>query len=162
MADKKTLLTREGLAELTSRLKSLKEEKRVDIAARLKEAISFGDLRENSEYEAVRTEQSQVEQEIIELEELLKNAEIIDEKTSKRKGVMIGSVVTIQSLSDDDEASESFKIVGAREADILDEKLMRLSNESPIGTALIGHDVGETVSGKIGERTFSFKILDIK
>lgn len=155
---KKTLLTSEGLAEIQEELRVLKEVKRVEVAEKLKEAISFGDLSENSEYEDARNEQAQIELRIIELEEILKNYELIDEKKAARKsaGVVIGSTATIKSPEGE---TFTYKIVGPTEADIFEGKI---SNESPIGSALIGKEVGDKVHGKSGAGPFEFEITEIK
>lgn len=154
---KKTLLTQAGLLEIQEELKYLKETKRVEVADKLKEAISFGDLSENSEYEDARNEQAQVELRIIELEEILKNYELVDEKKAARKnsGVAIGNTVTIK---DSEGVQATYKIVGPTETDIFENKI---SNESPIGSALIGKDVGEVAKGKSQAGPFEFTIVSI-
>ncbi len=156
---KVTLLTKEGLLEFQKELQNLKEVRRVEVAAKLKEAISYGDLSENSEYEDARSEQAQIEIRIVELEEIMKNHEIIDtKKTSKKQtGVNVGSLVTI--VSTEDNKKETFRIVGSTESDIFENKL---SNESPIGKALIGKDVGDIVKGQAGSGSFEYKITEIK
>ena len=133
MADKKILLTRDGLTELQAELQNLREEKRVEIADKLKEAISYGDLSENAEYQAARDDQAQMELRIAELEDMLKPGayEIIDEK-KKKTGINVGSVVTIEETDKKDKIT--YTIVGSQEASILDGKI---SNESPIGRAII-------------------------
>jgi transcription elongation factor GreA len=136
MTAKKTLLTREGLAELTEELRYLREEKRVDIASKLKEAISYGDLSENAEYQEARDEQAQVELRIGELEELLKpgNYDLIDdEKGGKKKksGINVGNTVKLESDGD----TTTYTLVGSQEASIFENKI---SNESPLGKSLIG------------------------
>jgi transcription elongation factor GreA len=137
MADKKTILTQAGLAELQEELRFLREEKRVEIAEKLKEAISYGDLSENAEYQEARDEQAQVELRIAELEELLKpgNYSLIEEESSgkkKKSGINVGSEVTlIESTSKE---TVTYLIVGSQEANILEGKI---SNESPLGKALI-------------------------
>lgn len=141
MSEKKILLTREGLAELQEELRSFKEEKRIEIAEKLKEAISYGDLSENAEYQAARDEQAQIELRIDELEEMLKpgNYDLIDE-TKKRKGdVHVGSTVVLETP---EKESFTYTIVGSQEANILENKI---SNESPIGKALIGKNKNDQV-----------------
>ena len=154
---KKMLLTQEGLSEIQSELKLLKEEKRVEVAEKLKEAISFGDLSENSEYEDARNEQAQIELRIIELEEILKNYELVDMKKAAKKsnGVAVGSTIKIESAEGE---VFTYKIVGSTETDIFEGKI---SNESPIGSAMIGREIGETVRGKSSAGAFEFKILSI-
>ena len=156
---KVTLLTKEGLLEFQKELQNLKEVRRVEVAAKLKEAISYGDLSENSEYEDARSEQAQIEIRILELEEIMKNHEIIDtKKTSKKQSVVnVGSLVTITSTEDG--KKETFRIVGSTESDIFENKL---SNESPIGKVLIGKEVGDIVKGQAGSGSFEYKITEIK
>lgn len=129
---KPTLLTLEGLAEIKDELKRLKEVDRLEIAEKLKEAISFGDLSENSEYEDARNEQARIELRIGELEDILKNYELID-TTKKQTGAKatIGSLVTVAF---EDGREETYKIVGPTEVDIFENKI---SNESPIGSSLL-------------------------
>ena len=146
MADKKTLLTASGLAELKEELRILREEKRVDIANKLKEAISYGDLSENAEYQEARDDQAQVELRIAELEELLKpgNYELIeDEKHGKRSkaGINVGATVTVEEVESKDKIT--YVIVGSQEANILDGKI---SNESPLGKAIVGKNIGDKIS----------------
>lgn len=143
MIDKKILLSAEGLAELQEELRQLKEEKRIEIADKLKEAISYGDLSENAEYAAAREEQAHIEGRIIELEEMLKpgNYEIIDEKKAKKGGINIGKTVTVRENESNEE--EKYKIVGSQEASILENKI---SNESPLGKAILGKNVNDTIT----------------
>jgi transcription elongation factor GreA len=125
---KKTMLSLEGLEELQNEMRYLKEEKRLEVAEKLKEAISFGDLSENSEYEDARNEQAHIELRIAELDEILKNYELIDDKKTKKnsKGVAIGHTVTIENI---DGEKVTYKIVGPTETDIFENKI---SNESPL------------------------------
>lgn len=155
---KKTLLTAEGLAEIQKELSVLKEERRIEIAEKLKEAISFGDLSENSEYEDARNEQAQVELRIIELDDILKNYELVDAKKTAKKNdvVAIGSTVVVKNA---DGEKETYRIVGPTETDIFEGKI---SNESPIGAALIGKGLGESVSGKSPAGSFAFEITELK
>ncbi len=155
MADKKILLTREWLTELGEELRFLREEKRVEIAAKLKEAISYGDLSENAEYQEARDEQAQVELRIAELEEILKPGGydlIDDEKGSRRKrsGINVWNTVVI-SLENE---QITYTIVGSQESNIFENKI---SNESPLGKALIGKNVGESaiVISPGGEKVYS-------
>lgn len=144
MTDNKILLSQEGLAELQNELDQLKNEKRQEIADKLKEAISFGDLSENAEYAAAREEQAHVEGRIIALEEMLKpgNYEIISEKKSKKSGINIGATVTIEEISDEAKKS-TYKIVGSQEASILESKI---SNESPLGKSILGKNIGDIIN----------------
>jgi len=137
-------ITQEGLEKLQAELQNLKEVKRIEIAEKLKEAISYGDLRENSEYEEARSEQAQVEKRIADLEEQLKNVSIIEEEHKKKEvKIQIGSLVTLENKGQ----QEKLKIVGITEADILAEP-PRISHESPIGKALMGKKKGEKIKVK--------------
>lgn len=146
MSDKKILLTSVGLTELQEELRILREERRVEIANKLKEAISYGDLSENAEYQEARDDQAQVELRIAELEELLKpgNYELIEEeKTGKKRksGINVGATVVLKDIASQD--TMSYTIVWSQEASILDNKI---SNESPIGKAIVGKNIGDTLS----------------
>lgn len=153
---KKTVLSLEGLEELQGEMKYLKGEKRIEVAEKLKEAISFGDLSENSEYEDARNEQAQIELRIAELDEILKNYELIDDKKSKRnRGIAIGHSITIENTAGEE---ITYKIVGPTETDIFENKI---SNESPLGLALLGKEVGEFARGKSHAGEFSYKIIKI-
>lgn len=141
--DDETLVTKEGLKKLKDELEFLKGTRRKEVAQRLKEAISYGDLSENSEYEEAKNEQAFVEGRVIELERKIKNAKIISEHDTKKtaKEVNIGSHVTISEEGKNMDP-ETFTIVGATEADPFDHKI---SNESPIGKALLGQVKGDVV-----------------
>ena len=149
--DDQTLVTKEGLKKLKDELEHLKTVRRSEVAQRLREAISYGDLSENSEYEEAKNEQAFVEGRIIELELKIKNAKIITEKReTKHKEVEIGCTVMLQNITDGDDP-EHYTIVGSTEADPLDHKI---SNESPIGKAVLGRRKGDRVeiaspSGKL-------------
>ena len=150
-------LTKEGLEKLQNELVHLKDVTRVEIAEKLKEAISFWDLSENAEYEEARNEQAQVELRISNLEEQLKDVEIIKEDANHDK-VTMGSVVTI--LNKDTKEEVAYKIVGSTEADILAETPM-ISNESPVGKAILGKKTGDNVKVKALSGTFEYKITKI-
>ncbi len=141
--DEETLVTKEGLKKLKDELENLKSVRRKEVAQRLKEAISYGDLSENSEYEEAKNEQAFVEGRIIELDRKIKNAKIISEHDAKKTGkeVNIGSHVSVREVGTDDE-SETYTIVGATEADPFE---FKISNESPIGKAVLGQLKGDTV-----------------
>ncbi|MDD3145639.1 MAG: transcription elongation factor GreA [Candidatus Gracilibacteria bacterium] len=155
----KIYLTKEGLIKLQDELESLKTTKRLEIAAKLKEAISFGDLSENSEYQDARNEQAHVELRIIDLEEQLKNYQLIDESADKKNRVSMGSIVEIKNL--DTKEIEKFKIVGATESDILAE-LPTISNESPVGSALLGKKQSDKVEVKAMSGLYNYEIVSIK
>lgn len=157
---KKIQLTKEGLETLKNELESLKNEKRVEIAEKLKVAIGYGDLSENSEYQDARDEQAAVELRISELEDQLSNYELITVSTSKskKKEVNIGSSVTIEMTQDGKKTKKTFHIVGSMETDIFEDKI---SNESPVGRAMIGKTIGEKVEGQSHAGKFSYKIVDV-
>lgn len=159
MPNDQVLITKEGLAKLKDELKEFKGVRRKEVAERLKEAISYGDLSENSEYEEAKNEQAFIEGHIIELENMIDNATIITEGVkSKDDVVQIGSMVTVQNVTDGDEP-EMYTIVGSTEADPMANKI---SNESPIGAALLGRAKGELIKVKVPAGIFEFKILKIK
>lgn len=161
MSEQIIYLTQEGLEKLQEELRSLKQEKRVEIAEKLKEAISFGDLSENSEYEDARNEQAQVELRITELEDQLKRVEIIQEekKTSWVKKINMWMLVTIQQ--DGEKEKESYKIVGTTEANIL-AQIPTVSNESPLWQALLWKKKGDSFQLKNGAgKSVDYKILEV-
>ncbi|MFS8514405.1 MAG: transcription elongation factor GreA [Planifilum fulgidum] len=153
---KEVLLTEEGLAKVKEELEYLKTQKRQQVAQRLKEAITQGDLSENSEYDAAKEEQAFVESRIITLENMIRNAKIIDQNGDKNF-VSVGAKVTIQELPDGE--VETYTIVGSAESDPLSQKI---SNESPIGSALIGKRVGDVVNVPAPDGMIQFKILKIE
>ena len=152
MADE-VILTKEGKEELEKRLEFLKVTKRAEITERIKTAREFGDLSENAEYDAAKNEQAMIEGEIVEIEEKLKHAVII--KDGAKKGVVsLGSKVDI--LDEETKEVSTYEIVGTTEADV---ENSRISNESPIGNALLGRKAGETVTVvvPIGTTTITIK-----
>ncbi len=156
------LITKEGLKKLKEELDFLKSTKRSEIAQRLKEAISYGDLSENAEYEEAKNDQAFIEGRILELENQIKNAKLIVEgavaKSSARgKIIDIGSIVTVRNKTDDDEA-ETYTIVGSMEADPIEHKI---SNESPIGKALLGREKGDMVDVMAPAGKFKYEILKV-
>lgn len=152
-------LTQEWYKKLQEELVHLKDVTRVEIAEKLKEAISFGDLSENAEYEEARNEQAQVELRISNLEEQLKHVEIINEDAAHEEGkVTMGSIVTIENL--EDKEVQEYKIVGATESNILAETPM-ISNESPVWQALLGKKKGDKVKVKAPSGTFEYKITKL-
>lgn len=152
-------LTKQWLEKLQAELKYLKEEKRVEIAEKLKEAISFWDLSENSEYEDARSEQAKVEVRITEVEEQLKNVELIEETNVKSTGkVMMGMTVSVENI--ETKEKWQYKIVWTTETNILDE-LPKISNESPIGQALLWKKKWDIVKVKAQWWTFEYKIVKV-
>ncbi len=154
-------ITKEGLEELKARHEYLVVVKRKEVAERIKIAREFGDLSENAEYDAAKEEQSFVESEIKELEEKIQNAVIIDEDSLRKDVVSLGSTVVVAFLfngEEDDE--EEYQIVGTTEADAAKG---RISNESPLGEALIGGKKGDIVEMLApGGKTIQYRIKDIK
>ena len=154
MAEKKNLLTREGLRKLEDELQDLKVNRRQEIAQKIKEAREQGDLSENAEYDAAKDEQRDIEARIEEIEKILKYAEVAEVE----QGVVnFGSEVSILDI-DMDEVN-TFKIVGSTESNILEGKL---SNESPLGMAILKKRVGETVTVEAPDGNFDYRILDIR
>jgi transcription elongation factor GreA len=136
-----TVLTPQGLEELKTKLESLQTERRREVAARIKEAREFGDIAENAEYDDAKNEQAMLEKQIADLEEKLRHAKVIDKRSINTDAVGIGVVVHVKDQKTD--KSTKYTIVGSAEADPSDNKL---SNESPVGKALMGHKRGEIVS----------------
>lgn len=152
-------VTQEGLVKMQEELKNLKEVRRIEIAEKLKEAISFWDLSENSEYEDARNEQAAVEKRIFDLEEDLKNVELIkeDSKDSKDR-ITMWSLVTIENVATKEQ--ETFKIVGSTESDILAEP-HRISNESEIWKSLLWKKKNDTIKVNVPAWKFEYKITQI-
>lgn len=155
----KIYLTKDWLEKLQQELENLKTVRRVEIAEKLKEAISFWDLSENSEYEDARNEQAQVEHRIIELEEQLKNVEVIETSNEKKWRINIGSIVEIENL--ETKEKESIKIVGSTEADIFAFPKM-ISNESPIWASILWKKEWDNVKVKASGWNYEYRILTIK
>jgi len=137
---KQVLLTSEGLQKLQEELEYYKTVRRKENTAAIKRALSFGDLSENSEYDEAKNEQAEIEHRISEIETMLNNAKVIDEENIDTDVVSIGSKVTVKDVEDD--STEEYLIVGSTEADPMNGKI---SDESPVGAALLGHREGETV-----------------
>ena len=157
--EEQVLVTKDGLAKLKDELKHYKEVRRKEVAQRLKEAISYGDLSENSEYEEAKNEQAFVEGRIIELDKMVDNAQIITEAVkSTDKVIQIGTTVTVQNITEKDEP-ETYTIVGSTEAD---PTAARISNESPIGSAILGKTKDDIVRVKVPAGLYEYKILKVK
>ena len=157
MEVKKNILTYEGLRKYEDELHELKVVKRKEVAEKIKEAREQGDLSENAEYDAAKDEQRDIEARIEELEKILKNAEVIDEDEVDLEKINVGCTVSLYDVEFDEKVT--YQIVGSTEADILNNKI---SNESPIGKALIGSKIGQTVDVEGPDGTCQFKILEIK
>ncbi|MBH8127568.1 transcription elongation factor GreA [Clostridioides difficile] len=155
--NKEFLLTQEGYDKLEEELENLKVVKRKEVAERIKVAISFGDLSENAEYDEAKKEQAQVEERILKLENMVRKAVIIDESKIDLNVVTIGSIVKVKDLEFDEEVE--YTIVGSTEADPYDGKI---SNESPVGKALLGRAAKEVVEVQVPNGVAKFEILEIR
>jgi len=155
--EESVILTKDGLKAIEEELERLRTKGRKQVAERLKEAISYGDLSENSEYEEAKNEQAFVEGRILELEVMVKNAKVVDEKHHSRKVVEIGTKVSIRNTKRKTEEYE-FTIVGSTEADPLNN---RISNEAPVGLALMGSKSGDTVTVDSPSGRSEFEILKL-
>lgn len=156
MADKRVLLTADGLKKLQEKLDFLKGERRQEVAARLKAAIALGDLSENSEYDDAKNEQAFLEGEILELEESIRNSKII-EASADSNTVSLGAQVVLKDIEVDE--VDTYMLVGATEADPDNGKI---SNESPVGLAIMGQPVGSVVDVVVGENVIQYQIMEIK
>ena len=156
MAREEVLLTREGYDKLVAEHEELVAVRRLEVAERLKEAISYGELSENAEYDAAKNEQAELEEKILRLETMIRNAKVIDESEISSDRVNLGHTVKVQYLDSDE--TEEYTIVGSNESDPFEGKI---SNESAVGSALIGTGVGEEVSIEIPDGIIHLKILEI-
>lgn len=157
MSDKEVLLTPDGLKKLEDELENLKSVKRREVAERIKIAIGYGDISENSEYEDAKNEQAFIEGRIITLEKMLRNARIINNDDVDLETVSIGSTVIVEDLEFGD--TMEYTIVGTAESNPL---LNKISNESPVGKAIIGKKKGTTVEVNVPAGIIQYKIVDIK
>ena len=155
--NKEILLTQEGYDNLEKEVEYLKTEKRAEIAERIRVALGFGDLSENSEYDEAKNAQASNETKIAELENKLRYAKIIDESEVDTKTVQIGNVVKVHDMEFDEDIE--YTIVGSTEVDLSQNKI---SNESPIGAALLGAKKNQVVTVEAPAGTMQFKILAIK
>ena len=149
----KMIITYAGLKEMEDELHNLKVVTRKEIAQKIKEAREQGDLSENAEYDAAMDEQRDIEARIKELEKMLKNVDVVDEDEIDIRTVNVGCAVKVLDMEFE------YKLVGSKEADILKNKI---SNEAPIGKALIGAKVGDVVDVEAPDGTYQYKVLDIK
>lgn len=157
MADKKNILTYAGLKRLEDELQELKVVRRQEVAQKIKEAREQGDLSENAEYDAAKDEQRDIEARIDELEKILKNAEVVIEDEIDLEKINIGCRVKVYDVEFDEEME--FSIVGSTEANSLQHKI---SNESPVGQALLGRKVGESVTVETQAGSIEYKVLEIQ
>lgn len=156
MKEKEVLLTVEGLKKLEEELERYKSVKRRDVAERIKQAIEFGDITENSEYEDAKNEQAWIEGRILTLEKMLRNAKIIDDENIGTDEVTLGSTVVLRDLEYNDQVE--YTIVGSVEADPTNSKI---SNESPVGKAIIGKTKGSVVEVTVPAGVLKYEIVDI-
>ena len=154
--DKKNILTYQGLKKLEDELQELKVVRRKEVAAKIKEAREQGDLSENAEYDAAKDEQRDIEARIEDIEKILKNAEVVVEEEVDLDKISIGCNVKILDIEFDEELE--YKIVGSTEANSLKGKI---SNESPVGKALLGKQVGDIVKVETPGGEFEYKVLSI-
>lgn len=157
MSEKDVMLTRDGLEKLEQELEELRSVKRTEVAERIKEAIAFGDLSENSEYDDAKNEQAFIEGRILTLEKMIRNAKVIEDDIQIEGVVSIGSFVKVKDI-EFDEVME-YKIVGTVEADPMNN---RISNESPVGAGILGHHVNELVNIDTPMGQLKFEILEVR
>lgn len=156
MADKEYLITAEGLQKIENELEELKTVKRKEVSQRIKEALSFGDISENAEYDEAKNEQAQLEERIAKLERILRNAKLIDENEVSSDIVSAGSKVIVKDIEYNEEIE--YTIVGSAEADPYEAKI---SNESPVGKALLGKRRGEVVEVQVPDGVIEYEVIDI-
>ena len=150
------ILTQEGLSNLKNELENLKTVRRKEVAEKIKVALSFGDLSENNEYDEAKNEQAIMESRILEIEAMLKNVKVIDEDELSTDRIHVGSKIKVQDVSFNE--TLDYRIVGSSEAD---PREGRISDESPVGAALLGHKKGQTVVVKTPGGDVKYKILEI-
>ena len=157
---KEIILTQEGYQKLEDELEILKTVRRREVADRIKVAISFGDISENAEYDEAKNEQAQVEERIIKLESMIRRAVIIDESKIDSNVVTIGSIVKVVKVHDlEFDEKVEYTIVGSTEVDLTENKI---SNESPVGKALLGRTIGDIVDVQVPDGVAKFEILEIR
>lgn len=157
MDNEEVILTQEGFDKLEQQLEYLKTTERTEIAGRIKIALGYGDLSENSEYDEAKSAQEANENKITELENKLRHAKIIDESEIDTKTVQVGNTVEVHDMDFDEDVT--YTIVGSTEVDLAQNKI---SNESPIGSALLGAKKGEVVTANVPAGVAQFKVLSIK
>jgi transcription elongation factor GreA len=154
---KKHVMTYEGITKLEEELEFLKTVKRKDITEKIKVALGYGDLSENSEYDEAKNEQAFVEGRIIQLENMLRSASVIDENDIEKDVVTIGSIVKVKDYEFDEELE--FHIVGSAEADPM---VNKISNESPVGSALEGKRAGAIIEVTVPDGVGKYEVLDVR
>ena len=156
MVEKDIFFTREGLEKIENEIEYLKTVRRKEVSERIKVALGYGDLSENAEYDEAKNEQAHVEDRIAKLELMVRNARIIDEDSLTDDVVNIGSTVKVKDLEDDEE--DEFVIVGSVESDPLEGKI---SNESPVGSKLIGLKVGDVAEVEVPDGIIKYEVIGI-
>ena len=154
---KKFIMTYEGVKKLEEELEYLKTVKRKEITEKIKVAVGYGDLSENSEYDEAKNDQAFTEGRIIQLENMLKNAVVVDESEIPKDKVSVGSIVKVMDYEFDEEVE--YTIVGSAEADPMN---FKISNESPVGSALLGKKVGDVVEVAVPSGVSKFEVLEIR
>ena len=154
--EKDIFFTPEGLEKMEAEIEYLKTVRRKEVADRIKVALGYGDLSENSEYDEAKNEQAQLEERIVKLENMVRNARVIDEDDLNTEIVNVGSTVAVKDLSDGEE--DEFTIVGSAEADPLSGKI---SNESPVGGKLLGAKVGDVIEVEIPDGMIKYEVVSI-
>ncbi|WIV13079.1 transcription elongation factor GreA [Proteiniborus sp. MB09-C3] len=156
MTEKEIFLTAEGLKKIEEEYDELRTIRRKEVADRIKQALAFGDISENSEYDEAKNEQARLEERIAKLERTLRNARVIDDEDISAEIVSIGSRVTVKDIEFNEEIQ--YTIVGSAEADPYEE---RISNESPVGRALIGRKAGDIVEVQVPDGVIKYEIVSI-
>ena len=156
MAEKRVFVTVEGLRKLENELEELKTVGRKEVADKIKVALSFGDISENSEYDEAKNEQAQLEERIAKIEGMLRNAKIIDDSEIRTDVITVGSKVIVKDLEYDEEME--YTIVGSAEADPFKGKI---SNESPVGSSLIGRKKGEIAEVEVPDGIIKYEVVSI-
>ncbi|MCK9217914.1 MAG: transcription elongation factor GreA [Firmicutes bacterium] len=156
--NKENILTVSGLARLENELNLLKTKKRTEIAQRIKQALAFGDITENSEYDEAKNEQAFVEGRIAQLESILKNAKVIDDEDIDTEKVSIGAKVKLKVVDEEYDDVVEYTLVGSAEADPIN---LKISNESPVGKAILGKSIGEKVEIHVPDGIIKYEILQI-
>ncbi len=154
---KDVILTREGYTKLRKEIEQLSTTRRREVAERIKVAREFGDIAENAEYDAAKNEQAMLEARIAKLEERLASARVIEKREISKDVVSVGSTVRLRDV--DAKQTVEYRIVGSAEANPAE---LKLSNESPVGRAIIGHKKGETIEVSTPRGSLKYKILEIK
>jgi transcription elongation factor GreA len=154
---KDVILTREGYTKLRKEIEQLSTTRRREVAERIKVAREFGDIAENAEYDAAKNEQAMLEARIAKLEERLASARVIEKREISKDVVSVGSTVRLRDV--DAKQTVEYRIVGSAEANPAE---LKLSNESPVGRAIIGHKKGETIEVATPRGSLKYKILEIK